>query len=120
MTAAGVFVDLERLNRLGIMFQICYFLGCLLAVVVVQRKGLFAPMAQPPLILAVVVPVVVLAVDSTPIDGGMIAAALTIGTPLINSFPTMAITTGTTLAVGIFLLIIQQRPSPRHSGEMIS
>jgi hypothetical protein len=97
-TATGAFADIERLNRLGIVFQACYFLGCLLAVVVVQRKGLFGPMVQPPLILAVAVPGVVLAV----------------GTPLIDGFPPMAITTGFTLAIGIFRLIIQRRPAPRH------
>lgn len=107
LTALGVFVDLERLNRLGIVFQACYFLGCLLAVAMVQRKELFAPMVQPPLILAVAVPGVVLAAGSLP-TGGTIAATLAVGTPLINGFPTMAITTGLTLAIGTFRLITQR------------
>lgn len=106
---------MERLNRLGVVFQVCYFLGCLLAVVVVQRKGLFGPMVQPPLILAVAVPGVVLAAGSTANGAGMIATALAVGTPLINGFPTMAITTGVTLAVGILRLTVQRRPSPRHT-----
>ncbi len=111
---AGAFADIERLNRLGIVFQACYFLGCLLAVVVVQRKGLFGPMVQPPLILAVAVPGVILEVGSPPTDGGMVAAALAVGTPLIDGFPTMAITTGFTLVIGIFRLITQRRPTSRH------
>lgn len=114
LAAAGAFVDIERLNRLGIVFQACYFLGCLLAVVMVQRKGLFGPMVQPPLILAVAVPGVVLAAGAHPPGGGMVATALAVGTPLIDGFPTMAITTGFTLAIGIFRLIVQRRPSPRH------
>lgn len=117
LAAVGVFADLERLNRLGTVFQICYFLGCLLAVVVVQRKGIFAPMVQPPLILALAVPGVVLATGSTPSGGGMMATALTIGTPLINGFPTMAIATGFTLVIGILRLIIQRRPTSRHTVE---
>ncbi len=117
ITAVGIFADLERLNRLGVVFQVCYLLGCLLAVVVVQRKGLFAPMVAPPLILAVTLPVIVLAADLTPAGSGMIATALTVGTPLINNFPTMVITTGITLAVGVFRLIIQRRPSARHTVE---
>jgi hypothetical protein len=117
LAAVGVFADMERLNRLGIVFQACYFLGCLLAVVVVQRKGLFAPMVQPPLILAVAVPGVVLAAGSPPRGGGMIATALTVGTPLINGFPTMAITTGFTLAIGIFRLLMQRRPTPRYATD---
>ncbi|MGH4007273.1 MAG: DUF6542 domain-containing protein [Pseudonocardiaceae bacterium] len=111
LTALGVFVDIERLNRLGIVFQACYFLGCLLAVVVVQRKGLFGPMVQPPLILAVAVPGVVLAIGSLPTGGGVVAAALTVGTPLINGFPTMAITTGVVIAIGAFRLVTQRPPT---------
>jgi hypothetical protein len=114
LAAAGAFADIERLNRLGIVFQACYFLGCLLAVVMVQRKGLFGPMVQPPLILAVAVPGVILAAGSPPTDGGMVATALAVGTPLIDGFPTMAITTGFTLAIGTFRLITQRRPTPRR------
>ena len=116
LTAAGVFVDVHRLNRLGIVFQACYVLGCLLAVILVQRKGLFGPMVQPPLILAVAVPGVVLAAGSVSMDGGSAAAALAVGTPLINGFPTMAVTTGATLAVG-FLRLLTQRPSAAVTTE---
>ncbi|MGH4000982.1 MAG: DUF6542 domain-containing protein [Pseudonocardiaceae bacterium] len=115
LTAVGVFIDLERLNRLGIVFQACYFLGCLLAVVIVQRKGVFGPMVQPPLILAVAVPGVVLAAGSLPTGGGLIATALAVGTPLINGFPTMAITTGLVLAVGTFRIVTQRRPAARRT-----
>ncbi|MGH3717649.1 MAG: DUF6542 domain-containing protein [Pseudonocardiaceae bacterium] len=114
LTATGAFADIERLGHLGIVFQVCYFLGCLLAVVVVQRKGLFAPMVAPPLILAAAVLGVVLAAGSPPTGGGTIATALAVGTPLIADFPTMAITTGITVAVGVFRLSIQRRPTPRH------
>ncbi|MGH3770457.1 MAG: DUF6542 domain-containing protein [Pseudonocardiaceae bacterium] len=114
LTAIGAFADIERLNHLGIVFQVCYFLGCLLAVVVVQRKGLFAPMVAPPLILAVAVLGVVLAAGSHPAGGGTVATALAVGTPLISDFPTMAITTGSTVTIGLIRLIIQRRPTPRH------
>ncbi|MGH3779528.1 MAG: DUF6542 domain-containing protein, partial [Pseudonocardiaceae bacterium] len=78
LAAIGAFADLERLNRLGIVFEVCYFLGCLLAVVVVQRKGLFGPMVQPPLILAVAVPGIILAIGSHPTGGGMVATTLAV------------------------------------------
>jgi hypothetical protein len=45
----------------------------------------------------------------------MIATALAVGTPLINGFPTMAITTGFTLVIGTLRLITQRRPSARHT-----
>jgi len=114
LATAGAFADIERLNRPGIIFQACYFLGCLLAVVVVQRKGLFGPMVQPPLVLAVTVPGVVLAAGSHPSGEGLVATALAVGTPLIDGFPTMAITTGCTLVIGLLRLIVQRRPTPRH------
>jgi hypothetical protein len=114
LAAIGAFADLERINRLGMVFEVCYFLGCLLAVVVVQRKGLFGPMVQPPLILAVTVPGVILAIGSHPAGGGMVATTLAVGTPLINGFPAMAITTGCTLAIGILRLVTQRRPTSRH------
>lgn len=115
LTAVGIFADIQRLNRLGIVFQACYFLGCLLAVVAVQRRGLFGPMVQPPLILALMLPAVVLLAGSTPTDGGTAAAALAVGTPLINGFPTMAVTTMATVAVGSLRLFTQRRPATEDS-----
>jgi hypothetical protein len=44
----------------------------------------------------------------------MVATALAVGTPLINGFPAMAITTGCTLAIGILRLVTQRRPTSRH------
>lgn len=112
LSAGGVFADLQRINRLGIVFQACYFAGCLLAVVLVQRKGLFGPMVQPPLLLALAVPGVVLLAGGGSGVGGLTSTALAVGTPLINGFPTMAITTGATLAVGAFRLLSQGRRRP--------
>lgn len=107
-TAVGAFADMERSNRLGIVFQVCYFLGCVLAVAAVQRKGLFGPMVQPPLILAGMVPLMVLLTGSLPKGGGTTAAALVVGTPLINGFPTMAITTLVTVGIGAYRLLTQR------------
>jgi len=119
LTAAGALADVQRLDRLGILFQACYCLGCLLAVILVQRKGLFGPMVAPPLILATAVPGVVLLAGSLPAAAGTAATVLAVGTPLINGFPTMAITTGLTLAVG-GLRLVTRRPvtgSQRRSAE---
>ncbi len=111
LSSTGAFADLQRISRLGLIFQGCYFLGCLLAIVVVERKGLFGPMVQPPLILAVTVPGVVLLASGAPSGGGLPARALSVATPLINGFPTMAITTLLTVAVGVFRLFTQRRPT---------
>ena len=110
-TGIGVFVDMERINRLGLPFQACYFVGCVLAVLWVQRRGLFGPMVQPPLILALAVPGVVLSGGGAT-GGGLTAKALAVGTPLINGFPTMAITTAFTVLIGVLRLLRQRAPRP--------
>lgn len=113
LTAIGVLVDMERINRLGIVFQACYFVGCVAAVVWVQRRGLFGPMVQPPILLGVAVPAVVLLSGGSGGGGGLTAKALEVGTPLINGFPTMAITTGVTLLIGLVRLLRERAPQQR-------
>lgn len=112
LSSVGAFIDLQRLDRLGGAFYVCYLLGCVLAVIVVQRKGLFGPMVQPPLVLAGTVPVMVLLTGGASVGGGTAATALAIGTPLINNFPVMAITTVLTLALGGLRLANERPPAP--------
>jgi hypothetical protein len=109
-TALGVFIDLNRINGLGSIFKGCYFAGCLLAVCWVKRRALFGPMVQPPLLLAVAVPSVVLAsgVGAGSGGAGLTDHLLTIGAPLLNSFPTMAVTTGFAVAVGLARYALQR------------
>lgn len=111
-TGIGVFVDMERVNRLGVIFQGCYFAGCVVAVLWVQRRSLFGPIVQPPLILALTVPGVVLSGGGVTGGGGLTAKALAVGTPLINGFPTMAITTACTVIIGCVRLLRQRPPAP--------
>ena len=108
LTTLGVVIDLLRIGTLGTPFTICYLSGCVLAVAWVRRRGLFGPMVQPPLLLAVAVPVVVL-LAGTPRPGtGISERLLTIGAPLVNSFPVMAWTTGAVLALGTGRLLVQR------------
>jgi hypothetical protein len=118
LTALGVVVDLQRINQLGLVFKGAYAVGCVIAVCVVRRRGLFGPMVEPPLLLAVAVPGVVLASGGATAGGGggLTAKALAIGTPLINGFPTMGITTGVTLLLGIVRLIAQRKPAILKRG----
>ncbi|MDT7707447.1 MAG: hypothetical protein QOG20_3054 [Pseudonocardiales bacterium] len=119
LTAAGVLFDLARAGTLGVVFTICYVVGCVLAVVWVRRSGLFGPMVQPPLLLAVAVPVVVLVAGSQKPGAGVAERLLVIGAPLVNSFPTMAWVTGIVVAIGAFRLVVQRpldgEPAPRVS-----
>jgi hypothetical protein len=107
-TALGVFADLQRIGTVGAVFQVLYFAGCVLAVAWVRRRNLFAPMVQPPLLLAVAVPAVVL-LSGEPAPGtGITESLLVVGAPLVNSFPTMAVTTGAVLALGAARLVLQR------------
>jgi hypothetical protein len=92
LTALGVFVDVLRIGTVGVVFTIAYVLGCVLAALWVRRRNLFGPMVQPPLLAAVLIPVLVLLV----------------GAPLVNAFPTMAVATGLSLLIGLIRLIVQR------------
>jgi hypothetical protein len=115
LTAIGVVVDLIRIGSLGMVFAICYIAGCVLAVAWVRRNGLFGPMVQPPLLVAVAVPVVVLLAGSPKPGAGVAERLLVVGAPLVNAFPTMASTTGIVLVIGLVRLIVQrplEAPTP--------
>ncbi|MFD2419194.1 DUF6542 domain-containing protein [Amycolatopsis pigmentata] len=110
LALVGAAVDMKTHNALAWVFRICYFVGAVGAVCLVQRRNLFGPMVQPPLIVAVTVPGVVLVVSGFPANADTLTKALTVGTPLINGFPAMAITTGCALAVGIYRLYRERDP----------
>ena len=101
LTFLVVVVDLFLIGTLGAVFTVCYLGGCVLSVAWVRRRSLFAPMVSPPLLLAVAVPVVVLLAGSPRPGTGISERLITIGAPLVNSFPTMAWTTAAVLALGV-------------------
>jgi hypothetical protein len=105
LTALGVFVDLQRVGTVGAVFAVLYFVGCVLAVAWVRRRNLFAPLVQPPLLLAVAVPAIVLLGDGAAAGPALLA----VGATLVNSFPTMAVTSGVVLALGLVRLVAQRR-----------
>jgi hypothetical protein len=118
-TAAGIFADLQRIGTAGAVFQTLFVTGCLLAVAWVRRRSLFAPMVQPPLLLAVTVPAVVLLDGGPGPEAGVLDALLTVAAPLVNSFPTMAATTVAVLVVGAGRLVVQ-RPRRRRATSRTS
>ena len=108
LTALGVFADVVRIGTIGGIFTACYFAGCLLAVGWVRRRNLFGPMVQPPLLLAVAVPAVVLLVSAPGPGSGIAERLLVVGAPLVNSFPTMAVTTVAVLLLGAARIMLQR------------
>ncbi|HYH32675.1 MAG TPA: DUF6542 domain-containing protein [Pseudonocardia sp.] len=116
LTAVGVLVDLTQVGGLGTLFTICHISGCVLAVAWVRRSGLFGPIVQPPLLVALSVPVVVLLAGSPRPGQGVAERLLVIGAPLVNAFPVMAWTTGVVLAFGL-LRVLLQRPGKAETGR---
>jgi len=114
-TALGVFIDLSRINGLGAVFKGCYFAGCVLAVCWVKRRALFGPMVQPPLLLAVAVPSVVLISRAWAVGpGGAADHLLSVGAPLLNGFPTMAVTTAFAVGIGAIRYVVQRPLEPEE------
>jgi hypothetical protein len=112
-TVAGVAIDLVLSGELGVAFTACFAGGCILATAWSRRDSLFVPLVQPPLLLAVGVPVVVVATGSLPRSGGTASTLLAVGGPLVNAFPTLAITTAVCLALGF----VRSRLEPWQRGS---
>ena len=115
-TALGVFVDLQRIGTVGAVFQVLYFSGCVLAMTWVRRRSLFAPLVEPPLLLAVAVPAIAL-LGSGAGAGDAGQTLLAIGAPLVNSFPTMAVTTAVVLTLGVVRLVVQREKRERRDDD---
>jgi len=118
LALVGAIAALNLQDGLGFIFQGCYFVGAAGAVCAVKRRSLFGPMVQPPLILALTVPAVVLLGSDLPAGSDTLEKALAVSTPLINGFPTMAITTGVTLLIGVVRFLRERDPdAPPKKGR---
>ncbi|MFD9703996.1 DUF6542 domain-containing protein [Lentzea sp. NPDC059081] len=113
----GAFIDINSSKTVGWTFNAVFFLGALAGILLVQRRSLFAPMVQPPLILAATVPTLVLLTGGVA-KGGLSAMALGLGKPLIDSFPVMAVTTAVTVALGIVRIVMQKDPNRPSKDEV--
>ncbi|MBB4688492.1 DUF6542 domain-containing protein [Amycolatopsis jiangsuensis] len=111
LAVLGAIIDEKTQGSLEFVFKAGYFLGAVIAVGAVQRRALFGPMVQPPLVLAVTVPGVVLVTGGSSGGSDTLSKLLNIGTPLINGFPTMAVTTAVTLLFGFFRIYRERDPN---------
>lgn len=101
ITLTGVAVD-SLSGDLGAAFTVTFFLGCLVSVLAVARRSVFVAGVQPPIIMAVLVPVVYVIAG---VGGGadlfsrtqILSAAL----PLATRFPLMVATTVVVVAVAL-------------------
>ncbi|WP_330270995.1 hypothetical protein OG205_27980 [Lentzea sp. NBC_00516] len=113
----GAFIDINSSKTVGWTFNAVFFLGALAAILLVQRRSLFGPMVQPPLILAITVPLLVLLTGGIA-KGGLTSMALGLGRPLIDSFPVMAVTTAVTVGLGILRIFLQKDPNRPSKDEV--
>ncbi|WP_131808016.1 DUF6542 domain-containing protein, partial [Mycolicibacterium neoaurum] len=86
-------------GELGAVFATFYVLGCLAAVLLVRRSGIFATVIQPPLILFISVPSAYFLMHSGQISG-LKDVLINCGYPLIERFPLMFFTSVAVLAIG--------------------
>ncbi|MFG1643652.1 DUF6542 domain-containing protein [Amycolatopsis sp. NPDC049252] len=110
LSVVGALIGKPSQANIPVIFTVCYVLGAVIAVCAVRRRGIFGPMVMPPLVLAVTVPGVVLLTSGSQGGDDMLSKALSIGTPLINAFPMMAITTGVTLLIGFVRIFREKDP----------
>lgn len=113
----GAFIDINSSKTVGWTFNAVFFIGALAGILLVQRRSLFAPMVQPPLILAATVPTLVLMTGGVT-KSGLSAMALGLAKPLIDSFPVMAITTAVTVVLGIVRIATQKDPNRPSKDEV--
>jgi hypothetical protein len=114
VAAIAAWIDIHRSDSLGRIYQGAYVLGCVLAVCAVRRRNLFGPMVQPPLVFAITaVGAVVLSLPGPVFSTGFKQLLFSVALPLTSNFPTMAITTGVTVAIGLARLWFQRDPNPQ-------
>ncbi len=119
VAVVGTFVDVNSpAKTVGWVFAITFFVGCVGAVVFVERRSMFGPIVQPPLVLAIVVPILVVLTQGMPSGGGLPTIGLTLGKPLIDGFPAMAITTACTVIIGIVRVMTQKDPNRLTKEEI--
>lgn len=114
----GTYLDVTATKTVGLTFSGTFFVGAVGAVVFVERRSMFGPIVQPPLVLALTVPLMVLLFADLPKAGGLSGMALNLGRPLIDGFPTMAITTAFTVAIGILRVMTQKDPNRPTKDEV--
>jgi uncharacterized protein DUF6542 len=113
LAAIAAYIDMQRQDSLGRIYQGAYVLGCVGAVCWVRRRNLFGPMVQPPLVFAITAIVaVVWFLPGGLGDTGLKQMLFSVALPLTSNFPTMAVTTGVTVVIGVFRLWRERNPYP--------
>lgn len=112
ISLTGVAID-SLSGELGGAFTVAFFAGCVLAVLMVSRRALFVAGVQPPILMAVLVPLVYVTAG---VGGGSglfsRTQIISVALPLATRFPLMITTT---IVVVILALIRAFVLEPRTS-----
>jgi hypothetical protein len=112
VTAIAAFVDMQRQETLGLIYQGAYIIGCVSAVCLVRRRNLFGPMVQPPLIFAITAIGAVTFFGTESSGAGLKSLIISVALPLTSNFPTMGGTTAAAVAIGLFRWWRERDPDP--------
>lgn len=113
VTAIAAFVDMQRQDSLGRIYQGAFVVGCVVAVCFVRRRSLFGPIVQPPLVFAITAIGAVALLGQKAGGGGLKALILSVALPLTSNFPTMGITTAVVVAIGLYRFWRERDPNPQ-------
>lgn len=112
----GFIIDTARGDQLTAVFTAMYVLGCLAAVLIVRNRSLFTALVQPPLLLAVVVPLAYWTF-SAGATHSLKSMMFDMALPLVQRFPTMVGTTVAVWVIGAFRTVIYVQERRRASGR---
>jgi hypothetical protein len=103
---------MQQQDTLGKIYQGAFAVGCVGAVCLVRRRSLFGPMVQPPLIFAITAVGAVALLSDKASGGGGMKLLVSVALPLTSNFPTMGITTGVVVLIGLFRWWRERDPDP--------
>ena len=117
ISLTGVAID-SLSGELGAAFTVAFFVGCVLAVMAVARRSLFVAGVQPPIMMAVLVPLVyVIAGVGAGAELFSRSQIIAIALPLATRFPLMIATTVVVVALALIRAFVLEprtsRPAPR-------
>jgi hypothetical protein len=119
-TLIGFAFDAGSGNKdLSAVFAAAYFIGCLVAVLVVRQSAVFTAVIQPPLILFGAVPSAYFLFHNGQLDG-LKDLAINCGYPLVERFPLMFFTSAAVLLIGMarwYYGVSTRRATPRTATK---